>query len=73
MLVLTRGLGEAVRIGDEIVVRVVGLHGGQVRLGIEAPRSVPVHRQEVYERIRAEAVAAGRGGGSEGRVGTKAA
>lgn len=55
-LVLTRRPDESVIIGDDIVVRVLAINGQQVRLGIEAPKDVPVHRDEVYERIRAEAL-----------------
>lgn len=51
MLVLTRKLGEGIVIGDDITITVVELKGGNVRIGIEAPRSKKVHRQEVYERI----------------------
>lgn len=51
MLVLARKFNESIIIGDDIVVQVVGLCGDVVRLGIEAPRAVPVHRQEVYEAI----------------------
>jgi carbon storage regulator len=54
MLVLTRRIGEAIRVGHEVVVTVMGLKGNQVRLGIEAPKEVAVHRQEIYERIKAE-------------------
>jgi len=54
MLLLTRRLNEAVMIGDEVVVKVLGIKGGQVRLGIEAPKDVAVHREEVYDRIRNE-------------------
>lgn len=54
MLVLTRRPGETLMIGDEVTVTVLGLNGEQVRLGIEAPRSIEVHREEVYERIKAE-------------------
>ena len=54
MLVLTRRTGEAIRVGHDIVVTIIGLKGNQVRLGIEAPKEVAVHRQEIYERIKAE-------------------
>ncbi len=52
MLVLTRKVGETLRIGDEVKVTVLGIKGNQVRIGIDAPKNVPVHRQEVYERIK---------------------
>jgi len=51
MLVLSRRIGEAIRIGSKVSVRVVALQGSQVRLAIEAPDAVSVHREEVYERI----------------------
>ena len=52
MLILTRRIGEKVHIGDDVEVTILGVNRTQVRVGISAPRSVPVHRQEVYERIR---------------------
>jgi carbon storage regulator len=52
MLILTRKLGEGIRIADEVVVKIVEIRGGQVRLGIEAPKQIPVHREEVYQMIR---------------------
>ncbi|MBW2645863.1 MAG: carbon storage regulator CsrA [Deltaproteobacteria bacterium] len=54
MLILTRKLGEQITIGDDIVIRVVDIRGGQVKLGIEAPRHIEVHREEIYERIKKE-------------------
>jgi len=51
MLILTRRLGESVKIGDEVTVTVLGLKGPQVRFGFAAPTHVAVHREEVYERI----------------------
>ena len=54
MLILTRRVNETLMIGDDISVTVLGIKGGQVRIGISAPRSVAVHRQEVYERILQE-------------------
>ena len=54
MLILTRRVGETVMIGDDIAVTVLGVKGNQVRIGVTAPRSVSVHRQEIYERIRKE-------------------
>lgn len=54
MLVLTRKLGESIAIDDHIKIRVVDIKGKQVRLGIEAPRNVKIHREEVYEAIQAQ-------------------
>lgn len=53
-LILTRRIGESLVIGDNVTVRVLSVKGSQVRLGIEAPREVAVHREEIAERIRAE-------------------
>ena len=53
MLILTRKPGECVKIGDEVTVTVLGMRNGHVRVGVTAPKSVAVHREEVYERIRA--------------------
>ncbi|MBI4385219.1 carbon storage regulator CsrA [Candidatus Parcubacteria bacterium] len=52
MLVLTRRLGERIKIGDDVVVVVLEIKGGQVRLGIDAPQSVPVHREEIWQKIQ---------------------
>ena len=52
MLILTRKIHEAVRIGDDIEVSIIGVKGNQVRLGIKAPSDVAVHREEIYERIQ---------------------
>lgn len=57
MLILTRKEGETIAIGDDITVTIIGIVGGQVKLGIGAPRDVPVHREEVWVRIN-EATAA---------------
>lgn len=54
MLILTRRVGEAVMIGDDITVRVLGIKRNQVRLGFDAPDELPIHREEIYERIRRE-------------------
>jgi carbon storage regulator len=54
MLVLTRRVGEALFIGDQVVVTVLDIKGDQSRIGIDAPKSIPVHRSEVYERIQNE-------------------
>ncbi len=58
MLVLTRRLGETIVIGDNIVIKIVSIHGKQIRIGIEAPTEVSVYRGEIYERIKAENEAA---------------
>ncbi len=54
MLVLTRKLGEEIRIGEDIVVSIVEIKGGHVRIGIKAPPSVVIHRGEIYERVKQE-------------------
>jgi carbon storage regulator len=56
MLILTRRAGETFRIGDDIVVTICAINGNSVRVGVSAPREVPVHREEVYQRLMAEAV-----------------
>jgi len=54
LLILTRGIGESVTIGDEIKLTVLGVKGNQVRLGVRAPKCVAVHREEIYRRVLAE-------------------
>jgi len=54
MLILTRRIGETLNIGDEVQVTVLGVKGNQVRLGVNAPKEVPVHREEIYQRIKKE-------------------
>ena len=54
MLILTRRVGETVMIGHDVTVTVLGVKGNQVRIGVNAPKSVAVHREEIYERIKRE-------------------
>ena len=54
VLILTRKVGESIMIGESVEVKVLGLRAGQIKLGIEAPKDLKVHREEIYERIRAE-------------------
>ena len=54
MLILTRRVGETLMIGDSVTVTVLGVKGNQVRIGVNAPRDVTVHREEIYERIKRE-------------------
>ena len=54
MLILTRRVGETVMIGNDVTVTVLGVKGNQVRVGINAPKTVAVHREEIYERIKRE-------------------
>lgn len=57
MLILSRRVGETVMIGDEVTVTVLGVKGNQVRVGINAPKSVGVHREEIFEHIQREKIA----------------
>ena len=57
MLILTRRVGETIRIGDDIEVVVLGVKGNQVRLGVTAPRDTEVHREEIYQRIHGDVAA----------------
>jgi carbon storage regulator len=64
MLILTRRVGETVMIGNDVTVTVLGVKGNQVRIGINAPKNVAVHREEIYDRIKRE-----QGGGGSGDSG----
>ncbi len=54
MLILTRRVGETLMIGEDVTVTVLGVKGNQVRIGVNAPKDIPVHREEIYERIKRE-------------------
>ncbi len=54
MLILTRRVGESLMIGDDVNITVLGIKGNQVRLGVNAPKEIPVHREEIYQRIQQE-------------------
>jgi len=62
MLILTRRAGETVMIGNDVTITVLGVKGNQVRIGINAPKDVAVHREEIFERIQGEQTT---GGGAE--------
>lgn len=64
MLILTRRISESLMIGDEVKITVLGVKGNQVRIGIEAPKDVAVHREEIYRRIQIEQEMSGAEGAS---------
>ena len=67
MLILTRRIGETLMVGDEVTVTVLGVKGNQVRIGVNAPKDVAVHREEIYQRIQKERVGSG-GDDNQGNV-----
>lgn len=56
MLILTRRIGESLQIGDDVEVRVLGVNGNQIKLGIDAPQDVGIHREEIYRKVQAEKI-----------------
>ena len=62
MLILTRRVGETIMIGDDVTVTVLGVKGNQVRIGVNAPDDVPIHREEIYARIQRQHMGPSEGG-----------
>ena len=69
MLILTRRVGETLMIGDQVTVTVLGVKGNQVRIGINAPKDVSVHREEIYQRIKREQSGPSAAGSDEDSAG----
>lgn len=65
MLILTRRVGETLMVGDDVTVTVLGVKGNQVRIGVNAPKDVSVHREEIYQRIQREKAAGADAGDAE--------
>lgn len=65
MLILTRRVGETLMVGDDVTVTVLGVKGNQVRIGVNAPKDVSVHREEIYQRIQREKAAGADAGEAE--------
>ena len=72
MLILSRRIGETVMIGGDVTLTVIGVETNKVRIGINAPKSVPVHREEIYERIKRELAGDANGSALEDAATTKA-
>jgi carbon storage regulator len=68
MLILTRRVGETVMIGNEVTFTVLGVKGNQVRIGVNAPKDVAVHREEIYERIKREEEHDGKSPSAEAKI-----